>query len=452
MKARIVGAIAHGRKDYFRVLGPGVPHDTNTTWSIILDIIEDVLKTEGKLPPNLYIQMDNTSSDNKTLLTLLICDLLVEAKIFQKVRLGFLPVGHTHEDIDQRFGVLARHLMRNVADTMDDLEEACKKAFAADRETDACILKANNIYDFREYLKLSPEVAALAGSARKRYNKILAGFTLLHCFLFSSTKQDHNGRVIIHTKRWQRLDTFETTKYALQLEHNPKLRYISAVPHDLALLGDIVKEMEKTYERLHLAYSDEDESASELEDAASDGDSDQENMMGSARRDNRNAYRRRVRAKVNWWRRYLLTCEEENKSMCDGCSAFAIFRREHPTYKTRRVSQEAANLNREKMKGSREALREHASEGKCSDAKKRVLEGDVLRASRHVNVLKRLLVPLAAPLDSDSEEGGQEGGRASPVDSSGAGDGGEMEVFTIVVCSACRISIARDFQIFDFMF
>lgn len=38
--------------------------------------------------------------------------------IQHKVKLGFLPVGHTHEDIDQRFSCVSRQLSRRNALTI----------------------------------------------------------------------------------------------------------------------------------------------------------------------------------------------------------------------------------------------------------------------------------------------------------------------------------------------
>ena len=40
---------------------------------------------------------------------------MVAAGTFEVVEIGFLPVGHTHEDIDQSFSVLSRHLKKNQA-------------------------------------------------------------------------------------------------------------------------------------------------------------------------------------------------------------------------------------------------------------------------------------------------------------------------------------------------
>ena len=36
--------------------------------------------------------------------------MLVDTHVFDEILVSFLPVGHTHEDIDQRFSVISRAL------------------------------------------------------------------------------------------------------------------------------------------------------------------------------------------------------------------------------------------------------------------------------------------------------------------------------------------------------
>lgn len=55
----------------------------------------------GKLPPVLYLQLDNCYRDCKNIHILGFCALLLKAGVSKKVRLSYLMVGHSHEDIDQ---------------------------------------------------------------------------------------------------------------------------------------------------------------------------------------------------------------------------------------------------------------------------------------------------------------------------------------------------------------
>jgi hypothetical protein len=62
------------------------------------------------LPKNLLFQMDNFVQDNKNRHLLAFLSLLMMRDVFQEVKLGFLVVGHTHEDIDGCFGYLSKKL------------------------------------------------------------------------------------------------------------------------------------------------------------------------------------------------------------------------------------------------------------------------------------------------------------------------------------------------------
>jgi len=59
------------------------------------------------LPKKLLLQMDNCVKVNKNQHLLVFLSLLI-MKIFEEVQLGFLVVGHMHEDIDGNFGYLSR--------------------------------------------------------------------------------------------------------------------------------------------------------------------------------------------------------------------------------------------------------------------------------------------------------------------------------------------------------
>jgi hypothetical protein len=52
------------------------------------------------LPKKLLLQMDNCVKDNKNRYFLTFLSLLTARKVFEEVKLGFLVVGHTHENID----------------------------------------------------------------------------------------------------------------------------------------------------------------------------------------------------------------------------------------------------------------------------------------------------------------------------------------------------------------
>ena len=59
----------------------------------------------------LYLQLDN-AADNKNRYLLAFCALLVHTNVFRKVKISFLMVGHTHEDVEQVFSRISVALGR----------------------------------------------------------------------------------------------------------------------------------------------------------------------------------------------------------------------------------------------------------------------------------------------------------------------------------------------------
>ena len=91
-------------------------HDSNLTITLLIRVVIDYAKSH-LLPETIYIQMDNTSHENKNKYVLSFC---VRAPNLQKgilnstkfstvvhatclpiqAQVNFLPIGHTHEDVD----------------------------------------------------------------------------------------------------------------------------------------------------------------------------------------------------------------------------------------------------------------------------------------------------------------------------------------------------------------
>ena len=91
-------------------------------------LISDV-KRKGLLPPILYIQMDNCARENKNQYVLGVLGYLLHLKIFEHVYISFLPVGHTHEDVDQMFSCFSRYLKTHDAITPRELAKVIKDSY-----------------------------------------------------------------------------------------------------------------------------------------------------------------------------------------------------------------------------------------------------------------------------------------------------------------------------------
>jgi hypothetical protein len=101
------------------------------------------------LPKRLYLQLDNSTKDNKSRFVIAFCSLLTARGIFKEVTVGFLVDGHTHEDIDAYFSYLSKLLKQKNTYVLADL----MKAFMNSQKSTVFILKlVQEVADFKSYV------------------------------------------------------------------------------------------------------------------------------------------------------------------------------------------------------------------------------------------------------------------------------------------------------------
>ncbi|KAL3684786.1 hypothetical protein R1sor_002808 [Riccia sorocarpa] len=103
-----------------------VRSDSNLTISVIHRVVSD---WEGPLLATLYIQLDNTVRENKNGIVFAYLAMLVEKKIFRKIKVGFLIVGHTHDHVDQMFSRFSVALRGKKAFTMPQMQQVIQEAY-----------------------------------------------------------------------------------------------------------------------------------------------------------------------------------------------------------------------------------------------------------------------------------------------------------------------------------
>jgi len=102
-------------------------------------------------PPLLYLQLDNCSGENKNRYVFGYLSYLIHRGIFQEIYINFLPVGHTHEDIDRLFSVLPDFRTKWECFHPDDFPSLLKQAYASSDPAPEFI-RLPWIYDWKSWL------------------------------------------------------------------------------------------------------------------------------------------------------------------------------------------------------------------------------------------------------------------------------------------------------------
>jgi hypothetical protein len=112
VQVKVTGAIVHGRTPARRVyLSDRFPGNTNLVLETFLRVLQEECGGDAeKLPPIIFVQLDNTSTTNKNNIFAALSAALVELGVSREIwiNLIYLPVGHTHEDIDQMFSSISQ--------------------------------------------------------------------------------------------------------------------------------------------------------------------------------------------------------------------------------------------------------------------------------------------------------------------------------------------------------
>jgi hypothetical protein len=128
----LTGCKQHGFASTFHRSFPHIKHGVNLTITCLMHQIlmrqNHCMESNSKMPTHLLIQIDG-GPENTAKPFLAFCELLLRLRVFDKIEVNRLPVGHTHEDIDALFGTLWKHLRSEVIKTPQDFKKYVLEAF-----------------------------------------------------------------------------------------------------------------------------------------------------------------------------------------------------------------------------------------------------------------------------------------------------------------------------------
>ena len=122
--------MVHGMGTKCYVTRDNIAGDPNLTIECLQRTLEWVEEVRGTLPPQLYVQVDNCWRENKNSSLVNWLASLVERGLFPGgIELGFLPVGHTHNEVDQIASRISVALRRRDIHTPAQLMAMLKECF-----------------------------------------------------------------------------------------------------------------------------------------------------------------------------------------------------------------------------------------------------------------------------------------------------------------------------------
>ena len=129
VKMHVLGCIVHGINTYAYTCPPHIAQGHNITIQVLYYVLLALLGQFGFLAPVLFLQLDNTTKQNKGRFLMAFLAYLVLVGVLKRVYINFLPVGHTHEDIDQYFSRLSVYLRNHNAPDVPALLRALSACF-----------------------------------------------------------------------------------------------------------------------------------------------------------------------------------------------------------------------------------------------------------------------------------------------------------------------------------
>lgn len=149
----IMGGLDHGRRAFVYPSCTNLRQGSNVTIEVIFRMLMHRLEFQPSPITHLSVQLDNTVKQCKSKYLLGFLGLLVlRNPTIEEITLSFLPVGHTHEDIDQLFSKIAHRLVGRDAPSLGALMDQIVKSFKRWDERPH-VEEMTNICNFSDYVK-----------------------------------------------------------------------------------------------------------------------------------------------------------------------------------------------------------------------------------------------------------------------------------------------------------
>ena len=203
VKYKTTGVLAHGFGYFLYIADPTLPSNANLNVEVVyrtlqymLEILNDPLDDRITVPPDeLLLQIDG-ASDNRALVFFMFCELLIRLGLFDLLKVTFLIVGHTHNDIDQKFAPITKTLRTETITSVGDLIAAYWEAYPEDKPTE--ISRITAVSDWTQWL-VAGYGMPFAGCSRRTPDENRPHQYLLHADGNGGSRCDYKNLAIDDT-------------------------------------------------------------------------------------------------------------------------------------------------------------------------------------------------------------------------------------------------------------
>ncbi len=227
LKVRLIGLLEHNQLNKLRLftLTEEYPTGANHVVEAIHRYLSERVN-QSVLPKTLYIQVDNCTKENKNRYLFSYVESLIRWKLFEEIEVAFLPVGHTHEDIDQCFSRTSDRLRCHDAFTLQDLIGELRHVY----NNQTSVVEMNNVVNWSGLCENESCLTNLKNFSKYRYFKFYG--TQGELSSNSSSSTGINCLIKVNsTDSWVNISTlgargtiFSFTKFAPDLRKTPDLK------------------------------------------------------------------------------------------------------------------------------------------------------------------------------------------------------------------------------------
>lgn len=159
----VYGVMVHGIGTWAYVYHDNVRQGNNVTVDVLYRTLAAIEAAGRTLPDTLYLQLDNTVKQNKSKFLMSYLSWLTMTGVFKRIVVSFLPVGHTHEDIDQLFSRIAVLLRQRDARSRTEMADVIQAAYHKGGLVNNCptVVAVNSAANWSDFIE--PWLADMPG-------------------------------------------------------------------------------------------------------------------------------------------------------------------------------------------------------------------------------------------------------------------------------------------------